>query len=189
MCSQKPVLDCITNQLYLFHILILHVYVSRQSFLIVYHHSEYACFSPAVVSVLVDKVYKNFSFIMYSPEWCDLPNTRNIPFRLVMNLLITAAPFFLLVLCSSGKLGHRRYLRNAGSMGRVFAWRGCMNLLLLSVQHATYRDCASYECSSGRNICDWHLVPQNRYQPHTLCLSFVCSFSHFLTLHVSVYQN
>jgi len=55
-----------------------------------------------------------------------------------MNLLISVAPIFLLVLYSSGKLGRRRYLRNAGSMGRVIAWRGCMNRLQLSVQqHVT----------------------------------------------------
>jgi hypothetical protein len=31
-------------------------------------------------------------------------------------------------------------------------------------------------------IFHWHLVPQNRYRPHTLRHPFACSFSHFLPL-------
>jgi len=41
----------------------------------------------------------------------------------------------------------------------------------------------------GTSIFHWHLAPYNRHQPHTLRLPFACSFHHFLTPQVSVYQN
>jgi hypothetical protein len=73
----------------------------------------------------------------------------------------TSSDFFAVPRCvqNTGKLRFGRYLRNAGSMGWVFPWRGYVTQRIFSVQKHLplhYGHCASSKYFSGQCIWDWY---------------------------------
>jgi hypothetical protein len=87
------------------------------------------------------------------------------------------------VLCSSGKLKFGLYLRNAGRIGWVCDSEStiCAKTFITYITATLPAPSVLAVDVFGTGSSHRRLVPQNRYQPHTMRLPFASSFLHFLS--------